>query len=51
MGWILSTNLGKNLDMAVSRPSSRCTFLMFLGLLMSMIAWCNIPTGYYEFKE
>jgi len=39
IGLVLSTNFGWKREMAVSLPTSRCTSLMFAGLLMSMMVW------------
>jgi len=38
MGLVLSANLGKNLNIAVNHPISRCISLMFVGLLISIMA-------------
>jgi len=37
IGHVLSTNLGKNLDMVVRRPISRCTYFTFVGRCISII--------------
>jgi len=37
IGLVLSASFGRKREMAVSLPTSRCTSLTFLGLLMSMI--------------
>jgi len=41
--WIISlvlpANFGRKHEMAVSLPTSRCTFLMFTGLLISIMVW------------
>jgi len=39
IGLVLYANFGRKLEMAVSLPTSRCTSLTFMGLLMSIIAW------------
>jgi len=36
---VLSANFGRKREMAVSLPTSRCTSLMFAGLLISMMVW------------
>jgi len=38
MGRVCSANLGRNLDMAVRRPTRRCTSLTLVGLHISIIA-------------
>jgi len=39
IGLVLSANLGRKREMVVNLPTSRCTSLTFVGLLMSIIAW------------
>jgi len=39
IGLVLSANLGRKREMAVSLPTSRYTSLMFVGLLISIIVW------------
>jgi len=38
MGLVLSASLGRNFDIAVRRPTNRCTSLMFTRLRILMIA-------------
>jgi len=38
MGWVLSTNLGKNIDMVVRRPTKHCTSFTFARLRISIMA-------------
>jgi len=39
IGLVLYANFGRKREMAISLPTSRCTSLMFAGLLISMMAW------------
>jgi len=46
MGQICSTSFGRNLDMAVRRPTRRCTSLTLVRLCISIIAFAFFRVGF-----